>query len=206
MSADRLEPLAVLVHEVRSPVAALAALARAFRGASPAERRSLVRLAMASSEAIERLVADAAVSSIRPVEVDLAGLAADAAQAARLNGAEVRVVGSGVMVRVDPVRLRQALDNLLVNAARHAPGSPVVITVGRDGEVVTLTVRDAGQGIAPDQQQRIFQAGETAGSAPGSGLGLAIARAIAVAHGGTLTVSSSPGGGAAFTLAVPVGS
>jgi signal transduction histidine kinase len=206
MSADGFERLAVLVHEVRSPVAALAAIAGAFAAASAEERRSLAHLALGASRAIERIVTDAALSSIAPRDVDLVRLAEDAARGARLQGSAVRVVAAtSATVVADPVRLRQALDNLLSNAVRHAPGEEVVIAVSARDGVAEMTVSDRGPGIAPEDRERIFEPGVRGGAGAGSGLGLALARAIAEAHGGTLTVVSRPGEGATFTLALPVG-
>jgi two-component system OmpR family sensor kinase len=204
MNGGGLERLAVLVHEVRSPVAALAAIEGAFARASAAERRSLTALAVGASRGIERIVADVAVSSIAPRDVDVVRLAEEAASGARLQGSVVRVVApAGVTAVGDPVRLRQALDNLLSNAARHAPGGAVVIEVAAGNGMVEVSVSDRGPGIAPQDLERVFEPGVRSGAEAGSGLGLALARAIAEAHGGTLTVTSRPGEGATFTLAVP---
>lgn len=204
MTHDALERFAVVVHEVRSPVAALAAIAHAFPAADRDERRSLVRLGVAGVRAIERLVVDAAAVSIEPERVDVARLAHDAAATARLGGASVRVVGqTHVVVQADPVRLRQALDNLLANAARHAPGSDVIVEVGHAGGVATLSVSDGGPGIPIDDRARIFEPGVRLGGGDGSGLGLPLARAIADAHGGKLTVGPRPREGVTFTLTLP---
>jgi two-component system OmpR family sensor kinase len=204
MTSDGFDRLAVLVHEVRSPVAALASIADVFGTSSAGERSSLARLAASACAAIERIVADAAVTSIRPTEIDLVRLAEEAARAATLQGSDVRVAATGaVTARADPVRIRQALDNLLSNAARHAPGSEVVVVVERGGGDAVLTVSDSGPGIASRDQARIFEAGIRRGPGAGAGLGLAVARAIAVAHGGELTVASVPGRGSTFSLTLP---
>jgi two-component system sensor histidine kinase BaeS len=202
--------LAVLVHEVRSPVVALAGIASVFSDESldASERRSLAELAIAGCKGIERVVADAAVSSIRPEDVDLGRLAQEAGAAAQLVGAPVRVVVRETsVVRADPVRLRQALDNLVANALHASPaGASVSIRVERGEEDVRVSVSDNGPGIAREDQERIFEPGvRLADAREGSGLGLAVSRAIAVAHGGTLTVASEPGAGATFTLALPAG-
>jgi signal transduction histidine kinase len=204
-----LERLPVLVHEVRSPVAALAAISAVYSdGPSDAsERRTLAGLAVAACRGIERVVSDAAVSSIRMEEVDLARLVRDAVSAGSLLGADVRasVPDDVAPIDADPVRLRQALDNLISNAIRHAPGAEVVVTVETGTDIVLITVWDRGPGIPEDDRERIFEPGVRLGEAAGSGLGLPLARAIAVAHGGALTVSSVPGEGATFTLALPTG-
>ena len=199
--------LAILVHEVRSPVAALAAIAEAYREADPPARRSLSALAVRACVGIERIVVDASVASVHPQDVDIRRIVDETVEAWVLTGGNVRAeVASGVgYVTADPQRIRQALDNLVVNALAHSPVGGDVIVGARSGSGhVLLTVVDFGPGIPPDEHERIFDAGVrlNAGS-PGSGLGLAIARAIAIAHDGRLTVSSVVGEGATFTLALP---
>jgi two-component system sensor histidine kinase SenX3 len=209
-ASDR-DRLAFLVHEVRSPVGALAAIAKAYtdRGLEHGERLSLVELTLAACRAIERVVGDAAATSIRPEDVDLGRLARDSVAAAVLAGANVRAaVGEGsTRVRADPVRIRQAFDNLVANALAYSPeGSEVVVIVMADDDVVRVSVSDEGRGIAEEDLERIFETGvRLAADGTGSGLGLAVSRAIAVAHGGTLSVESAPGRGSTFTLALPRG-
>ena len=204
------ERLAILVHEVRSPVAALSAIAETF-GDSDVEhdvRSELARLALAACSGIERVVTDAALASVRLEEVDLGALVRDAAAAAALTGARVKVQVATDLppVEVDPLRLRQALDNLVSNALTHSGSEDdVVVSAALDGRFVLLSVADRGAGVSSDDQNRIFEAGVRLNpSRPGSGLGLAVARVIAEAHGGTLTVESAPGVGATFTVALPL--
>jgi len=198
--------LAVLVHEVRSPVAALAAVAEtaADSGGESDEIPTLVRLALAASRAIERIVLDVAVASVRLEPVDLGALVRDAVAAHRVRGAEVAVVvDDGLIVDGDPVRLRQVIDNLIANALVHG-GSEVTVRAARREGAVHIVVSDTGPGIAPDQLDSIFDAGvRLDADTSGSGLGLALARAIAQAHGGSLVAQSAAGQGAAFTLALP---
>jgi two-component system sensor histidine kinase BaeS len=201
--------LALLVHEVRSPVAALAAIASVYPDTDleRSQRHSLVELALAACRGIERVVGDAAVSSIRIEEVDLGRLARETVAAAALGGANVRVsvTDGSVCVQADPVRLRQALDNLVSNALAYSPrAEEVVVAVEPGDSAVRLSVSDAGGGIPADDLERIFEVGvRLAEDHAGSGLGLAVARAVAVAHGGTLTVESTPGRGSTFTLTLP---
>lgn len=202
--------LAVLVHEVRSPVAALAAISETLVEAesTTSERVELARLAIAACRAIERMVVDAVTTSVRREDVDPAALVRETAAAASLSGAlvEARIEGDLPAISADPVRLRQALDNLVANALTHS-GKDAVVVVGASssGAGIDLFVADAGLGIPVSEQERIFEAGSRLDpERPGSGLGLAIARAIAEAHGGTLTVRSEPGTGATFTMALPV--
>jgi signal transduction histidine kinase len=120
-------------------------------------------------------------------------------------------VDSRVDARVvaDPDRVGQVLTNLLANALRHTPsGGQVVISTSRSGSDVQVIVQDTGEGIDPDQLTHVFERfyrGDAARTrdARGSGVGLTIAKAIAEAHGGRLTVTSSGRGrGATFTLSL----
>ena len=203
------EPLAVLVHEVRSPVAALSAIAGTLTETSVhrPDRVELVRLAITACRAIERVVVDAVVTSVRWELLDPAGLVRDAAAAAALTGASVegRIASDLPKVSGDPFRLRQALDNLVENALVHSGGDTVVIGASATGDGVRLFVSDPGTGIPAAEQERIFESGvRLDAERRGSGLGLAIVRAIAEAHGGTVTVSSSPGKGSTFMIVLPL--
>lgn len=198
--------LAVLVHEVRSPVAALAALREAFvrDGLEPGERRRLAELAVDACRIIERLLTDHAVTSVRPEAVDAARLVRDAVTAASIGGARVRaIVQSGLpALHADSLRLRQALDNLIANALVHGGHEvDVVVSAVADGGDLVISVEDSGPGILEADQARIFDAGvRLATGAAGTGLGLALTRTIVEAHGGTVEVRSRPGHGATFTV------
>ena len=202
--------LAFLVHEVRSPVAALSAIAAALADGDLDEgtQRELAGLALAACRGIERVVGDAAVGSVRLEEVDIGRLARESVAAAVLGGASVRASVAADLPRIDadPLRLRQAVDNLVANAVTHSPPGGEVVVNARMGEgEILVSVSDQGGGIPVEEQERIFEPGVRLATAlPGSGIGLAVARAIAEAHGGRLTVESAPGEGATFTLVLPL--
>jgi signal transduction histidine kinase len=210
ISAGYSQRLAVLVHEVRSPAAALSAIAETFadEGLESRARLELSRLAIAACLGIQRIVIDAAVASVHLVPVDTGALVHQVVATARIAGERVvsEVALDLPLISADPVRLRQALDNLVANALKHAGSDGDVLVSARssDGKVL-LSVSDCGAGVSIADQERIFEAGVRldAGRA-GSGLGLPIARAIAEAHGGKLTLTSTPGAGATFTIALPV--
>ena len=201
--------LAVLVHEVRSPVAALRAIGEAARGSrlDAAAMAELVRLALSACDAIGRIVSDAPVTAVERERVDLGRLLADTAAAATLRGAPVRVVAPSELpdAVLDPVRVRQALENLVANALAQTPdGGEVVLEAGIEGADALLSVTDSGPGIPEDEQMRVFEPGVRLGSGyAGSGLGLSVVKEIAEAHGGRVRVRSAPGEGATFTLVLP---
>jgi signal transduction histidine kinase len=114
-------------------------------------------------------------------------------------------------VRADPQRLEQALQNLAANALRHTPaGGRLELSADRVADGVRLRVRDTGSGIPPEHLPRVFDrfykvdASRTATATPsGSGLGLSIVRAIVERHGGRVTASNAPEGGAVFEIVLP---
>lgn len=118
------------------------------------------------------------------------------------------------LLDADPVRLRQAVSNLLSNAVRHTPpGGTVTLRsyVTRTGKQVAVEVSDTGSGIPagdlPYVFDRFWRAEKSRNrSTGGSGLGLAIVLKLAEAHGGTVDVASAEGEGATFTLRLPTGS
>jgi signal transduction histidine kinase len=144
-------------------------------------------------------------------EVDLAVIARRVA--ARLGGEAARagsvfdVEASGeVLGWWDGPRLERVLDNLLSNAIKYGAGHPIELCVTADEREATLVVRDHGVGIAPEHHSRIFERFERAVSGRhygGFGLGLWIARQLVSELGGTISVASSPGDGATFSVSLP---
>lgn len=187
------ERLRVVVHELRSPVAALEALAAAADGVSdPATLRRLIELGLAAARDVDRLVTDPELLSLRLEPVDLAALARGFSRGA----VTVRAEGAHV-VRGDPTRLRQALANLVANALRH--GTHAVLEVWEERDQVVLLVTDDGPGL-PEDLDPFARGASAAGS---TGYGLWLARAIAEAHGGSLDVAGEAGAGARLRLSLP---
>lgn len=185
-------PLDVLVHELRSPVAALTALAAAAAAVPAAERPRAVALAIAAARDIERILTDAEPTSLRRERVDLGALVGEL----QADGVAVSVAGRPT-VEGDSTRLRQVLANLVGNGLRH--GSSVTIGVGEHDGVVVIDVTDDGPGV--DSTVDVFARGVS--GAGSSGLGLWVARTIAEAHGGSLELAADPGPGARFRLSLP---
>jgi two-component system OmpR family sensor kinase len=209
-------------HELRTPLTSLRGYAELYRqGALPDE--TSVSNAMGRIEAegarMSRLVDDllllARMDQQRGIEsktIDVVPVVEEAASDFRAVDPDrpLTVASSGpAIVRGDRIRLRQIIDNLLVNARLHTPpATPVHITVGQHGNEIEIAVRDEGPGISAEDQTRIFERFWRADPARarktgGSGLGLAIVSSLTEAHGGRITIESEPGAGATFTIHLP---
>ena len=106
----------------------------------------------------------------------------------------------------DALRLDQAFGNLLNNALNYGRGKPIEVHVWQADGKAFVSVRDHGPGVAPEDRERIFGRFRraTASRGRGFGLGLWIVRRIATAFGGDVSVAAADGGGALFTLELPV--
>jgi signal transduction histidine kinase len=108
------------------------------------------------------------------------------------------------IIDIDPVRIREVLSNLVSNALRHTPAGGTVSIAGSAGaSSVVLVVRDSGPGIEPELLPHVFDRFVKGAGSRGSGLGLAIARGLVEAHGGTISVDSTAGGGTTFRVELP---
>ena len=114
---------------------------------------------------------------------------------------------AGIRCTIDPTRIAQVLDNLLTNASKYAPGSPVTILLEENGDQIHIAVQDGGPGISPDHLENIFKrfyrVPELSTKARGTGLGLFICREIINAHNGEITVESELNKGTTFHIYLP---
>jgi two-component system, OmpR family, sensor kinase len=201
-------------HELRTPLSILKAELdlTLSRAREPEELETALRSASEETDRLARLAEDLLVLSRAraggfrihrmntPLQ-DLLGRACAGHQArARDRGARIECDAPAVEIPVDPMRVRQALDNLLDNAIRYGPETDGRIRVDAtvSGEVATLRMENAGPGFADAVLPGVFQAfvrGESDVAVhTGAGLGLAIVQAVARAHGGTATAENVPGG------------
>lgn len=211
--------LAELAHELRTPLAVVRAQAEAIAdGVYPGDAAHLAPVLDATAT-MEALVADlrtlaeseagALTLSRAPVAVDdlLAESAAPyrAAADAKGVGVEVQPAAGVPPIDGDAARLRRALGNLVANALDHTPpAGRVTLRAERAGLRVAVTVADTGEGMEPELARRAFERFAKAPGSRGSGLGLSIARDIVEAHGGTISLESSPGSGTTVRLLLPV--
>jgi two-component system, OmpR family, sensor kinase len=220
VAADEL--ITILAHDLRGPLTPLKGHAdvirrRAQRDGHAANLQSaeaMLRVVGRLQRMIEDLMDTARLEqglfTLAPAEADLAALARETAATLRTDSADIVVRAPEELCgEVDPARIRQALENLLNNARQHSPdGAPIRVEVTAepraDGRWAVLTVQDAGPGIAPDLLPKLFTRFGGGPRSTGLGLGLYLARGIADAHGGSLTVDTTPGTGARFRLALPL--
>lgn len=150
--------------------------------------------------------------SLRPVRVREVLEQVAAAHRARADRDGIRLTadtGDGLVLTADPVRLRQAVGNLVSNALRHTPpGGRVGLRAWREDGDIVIVVTDTGSGIGPEDLPRVFERFWRAERSRnrhtgGSGLGLPLVRHLVQAHGGTVSAESTLGEGSAFTLRLP---
>ncbi|MGE4411484.1 MAG: sensor histidine kinase [Sphingobium sp.] len=157
---------------------------------------------------------DRARFEVASEDIDLADLGRRAAGLLGVKAADrnIRVEPPDYDEKVPAIgefrRALQIIVNLLNNAIRYSPENSIIwVRAGVEGREARLVVADQGRGIAPEDQERVFEKFERLGrqDAAGSGLGLYISRKLARAMRGDLTVESAPGQGARFILTLPVG-
>jgi two-component system, OmpR family, phosphate regulon sensor histidine kinase PhoR len=213
-----------VTHELRSPLTSILGyldLAREEEAMSD-ETRKMIEVAYSNSERLLVLVTDllkAASDSDKQLTLsfvpsDLAAIAREAVEGHRVladeREVELTLEGDDIApANVDPVRMRQVLDNLITNAIKYnIEWGSVTVTVTVEDAGVSVEIRDTGQGIPEADLPRIFDRFYRTSSAKnsatvGTGLGLSITREIVHRHGGQLAVSSELGIGTTFRVTVP---
>jgi two-component system sensor histidine kinase MprB len=201
-------------HELRTPVTSLRTNIEVLLAGGeldPEDRRRLLADVVEQSEELSLLVGDLIELArgdqpgSESEDVRLDGIAAESLTRARRNAPGIRFEAALAPTLVDgvPERLSRALNNLLDNAARHSPPDGTVeVRVGPDG----VTVRDHGPGVHEEDLPYVFDRffrGRNSRGRQGSGLGLAIVRQVIEQHGGSVSVTNAPDGGAVFTLHLP---
>lgn len=203
------EMSAVLAHEIRNPLASLKGHAQLLAGRLAPETRERRKADRVVGEAkrLENLVTDLlAFTRSAPIE-------RKPTDPRRLLQAAVREVGAERFEiddhaapdawSLDPERLRQALTNLLRNAAQASPpDTSAQVRVAVENGRLLFTIRDRGEGLPEGNESRVFEPFFTTRT-HGTGLGLAVASRIADMHDGTITAANHPDGGAIFRMEIP---
>jgi two-component system sensor histidine kinase KdpD len=214
--------LSAVSHDLRTPLAAITGAGTLLLEEGPADpalRRELTATVVEEAERLERLVSnlldmtrlESGVVEPRREWVPLVEVVGSAMN--RLDRAlagravKIEIPDAVPLLSIDPILVQQLFVNLLENAVKYTPpGSELAIRAAREGGTLVVDVADRGPGIPPGEEERVFERFHRAArpGVGGVGLGLPIARAIAQAHGGRLTASNRPGGGAVFRLTLPI--
>ena len=220
----RTEFLGLVSHELREPLAAIkgsaATLQEDAAKLDPAEMREFFRIIGEQANHMRGLIGDlldtgrieSGTLSVAPEPSELSDLVEQARStflgAGGRHAVLVDLPAGLPLVMADRRRIVQVLNNLLANAARHAPeSSPIRVAAAQEEASVAVSVSDEGPGVAPERLPHLFRrrAGAGEGPAAGHGLGLAICKGLVEAHGGRIRArSDGPGRGATFTFTVPV--
>ena len=210
-----------VAHDLRTPMARLRGVAEtALTSPDPETLRGALADCLEESERIMAMLntlmdiseAETGTMTIRSEPTEIATLVHQTLELyedlAEEHGVTIHAeVPPGLSAPVDRNRMRQVLANLLDNAVKYTPGGGSIrVTAAADGDAVRLAVADTGVGIAADELPRIWERlyrGDKSRSTRGLGLGLSLVRAIVEAHGGTVSVSSTPGAGSTFELRLP---
>lgn len=203
-----------VAHELRSPLAAISAVAQASRSGAPQETRAAFEEIAAHALDASAIVGDLLTLARQPRQgvlqcepIDLAAVVArsarDVGAAAQARSIRLEALPASAIVDGDERRLRELARNLLENAVRHAR-SHVRIASRRNGRNCEIVVEDDGDGIPPADRERVFERFyRRSDDGSGTGLGLAIVRWIAQAHAGSVSIVPSDNGGARFVASIP---
>ena len=212
--------LDALAHELKTPLTAIEAasdMLLAESGVDAAQRHELLSVIQQESHGLHRLVGEA--MHLARIDANRLKLDAEPIPVAEIVRAAVHAMGERAasheirielqsdlpLVMADRELITQALKQLIDNAFKYDPSrSAVAVTAGESAGLVSISVRDQGQGLTELEQARVFEKfyrGRYDHSAvQGTGMGLAIAKEIAEAHGGSLNVESQIGQGSRFTI------
>ncbi len=213
-----------VAHDLRSPITRIRGIAETTL-AGPQDIKSYEDMAGAVIEESDRLVemintmleiarADSGIARLASESLDLSGIVREAVDlfgplAEDKGGAiQCELPDDPVLVAGDVTRLQRAVANILDNAIKHTGrGGVVKLSLKAERGFASLRISDTGSGISERDMPHVFDRfyrGEKSRTTPGSGLGLSLALAIIKAHGGDISVQSSPGKGSAFTLTLPL--
>ncbi len=217
--------IAEMVHELRTPLAALKASAALLQRPSVGEdmRTEIVRTIQQETERLTVLTTDfldlarleSGRTRLHNVVFDVRELMEECVQIVAYRAAErdlqITVTGESLNTEADRDKIKQVLLNLLTNAIKynleHGAIYGTVELCPRDEHCLMVKIRDTGHGISQEDQQRIFEkffrVASTADDTPGTGLGLAIAKRIVEAHGGEMGLQSELGVGTTFYFTLP---
>jgi heavy metal sensor kinase len=211
-----------LAHDLRSPITRIRGIAEVTltNGKSLSEYESMAANTIEECDRLLDMIntmlmiskTESGVDKLSSEEIDLAGLVREACELFEPPAEDKGVTLScNLPVRShlvgDTRMIQRMLSNLLDNAIKYTPsGGTVTVSVSEDDTQVIISVKDTGCGISPSDLPRVFERfyrSDQSRSQSGIGLGLSLARAIARAHGGEITATSTPNQGSTFTATLP---
>jgi two-component system, OmpR family, sensor histidine kinase KdpD len=209
-----------VTHDLRTPLASItASVSSLLEDGSPlkgADRRELLETIDEEAGRLNRVIgnlmdlsrmrAGAVTPSKAPTAVDelIEGVIARSGSMLKDHPIRLMLRENLPEIPLDLVQIDQAMTNVLENAARFTPaGGQITVAAARWHDGVQIRVADRGPGIPREEREHVFEPFVRGDSSSGTGLGLAIARAIVEAHGGTISVTDEPGGGAAVVIELP---
>jgi signal transduction histidine kinase len=212
--------LADVAHELRTPLAVIQGNAEGLiDGVYPADRAHLTTI-VEETAIIARLLEDLSTLStaqagvlalhretVSPSELVEESIAAFGSQADTTGVELSALIGSDLPdIDVDPVRIREVLDNLVSNSLRYTDtgGSVTLGVTSGNSDTVTFTVSDTGSGIAHEHLPFVFERFTRSADSRGHGLGLAIAKGLVEAHGGSIEAESKIGLGTTIRFTLPI--
>jgi signal transduction histidine kinase len=220
--ATRRDLITAVSHDLRTPLASLRAMVEAIDDGVVDDRSSMRRYAGEMRRSVTQLVAmvddlfELAQLDAGAIEAETSHARLEDVVRSAVSAVELQAEEKGLALVTNFVgakdlacspRLARVLQNLLVNAVRHTPADGTIrVDVRRLPQGVEVAVADTGEGIAPEDLERVFDPfyrGDPARSGAGAGLGLALAKRIVETLGGSIRAESEPARGARFALILP---
>jgi signal transduction histidine kinase len=226
LERSRADLVSTVAHELRSPLTSVKGftatlLAKWYRFTDD-QKRVMLETVNSDADRVTRLITELLdVSRIEAGRLEVHRQVVDIpAQARKIIAGRVvagdaperfrlEVRGELPETWLDQDKVDQIIGNLVENAVRHGAGTVTVVVEqadpGESGQAVAVSVRDQGEGVAPEYAPRVFRPFWRAKRRGGTGLGLFIVKGLVEAHGGTIAVLAAPGGGAEFRFTMPAG-
>lgn len=212
--------VSVVSHELRTPltsiIGSLDTVARPELAPQAEAAKNLLNTARRQAGRLQRLIEDLLIVSridrnavpIQLEAVSLQPFLTEVAELVTITEISINVDPDDVAVLADPDHLNRVILNLLENASKYAPGSPVEVVARSRGERVAVSIIDHGEGVPADQRDRVFERftqleGSATRTRGGTGLGLNIVRGLIEAMAGSVTLDETEGGGATFIVTLP---
>lgn len=218
---DQLRFLASIAHDLRNPLNSMSMAAQLLMEQNNDSDQKLLQILYRQTQSLDRLVGDllnttrieAGEFELNPTTQDVGELIKNSVDLAKtssyLHQFAIEISDEPLITVCDGARLSQVMNNLISNAVKYSPnGGTITLRASKNNENMKISITDEGIGIHPEDKENIFKpfhrTKSTRGTIPGIGLGLSASRKIVEAHGGSLSVESTPGKGSTFRISFPI--